>query len=397
MNAIAERPRALVVSAIGVGQILAWGSTYYLPAVLAVPIARETGWPLSWLFGALSLGLVVSGLVSPRVGRVIHQRGGRPVLMASAVLIAAGQLGLALAPGLPAFVAAWLVIGLGMGAGLYDPAFSALGRIYGEAARPAITQVTLFGGFASTICWPLTALLEGWLGWRGACAAYAGIMLLVALPCYALAMPREAPAAPTPAHATPPGQLRRDQLPAFYLLGVVFTLAYAGMTVIAVHLLTLLQARGVELAAAVALGALVGPSQVGARVLEAAFGRGSHPIWTMVASTLLVLLGTALLYVAGGWAPGWAAAAIILYGMGSGLRSIVRGTVPLRLFGREGYAILMGRLSVPTLMATAAAPMLGVWSLEALGAEGTLLALSVAAVLNLVLVVPLLPMALRAR
>jgi hypothetical protein len=151
----ASRPRLVVVSAVGVAQILAWGSSYYLPAVLAGPIAADTGWPLGWVVGALSGGLLVSGLVSPRVGHVIERHGGRPVLATSAVLLALGLLGLGLAPGLPFFIAAWLVIGFGMGCGLYDPAFSALGIPYGETARASITHVTLFGGFASTVCWPL--------------------------------------------------------------------------------------------------------------------------------------------------------------------------------------------------------------------------------------------------
>lgn len=394
--AAAERPSLAVISAIGVGQILSWGSTYYLPAVLAVPIAEDTGWSLGWLFGALSVGLVASGLVSPRVGGLIHHRGGRPVLAAAAGLIALGQIGLWLAPNLPAFVAAWVVIGLGMGAGLYDPAFSTLGRLYGEAARPAITKVTLYGGFASTVCWPLTALLEAWIGWRGACLAYALVHLAVVLPLYLFVIPKEAVVAKPArgaASVSPPGQLRLDQRFAFNLIAVVFTLAYAVMTVIAVHLLTLLQARGLELAAAVALGALVGPAQVGGRLVEMAFGGRAHPIWTLLVSSALVALGAILLLIA----PGWAAGAIILYGIGSGLRSIVRGTVPLVLFGKEGYAILMGRLSVPTLLATAAAPMLGVWALEAFGAEGTLVALSVAGVVNLLLVLPLLSVTMRPR
>lgn len=390
-----ERPSLAVISAIGLGQILSWGSTYYLPAVLAVPIAEDTGWSLGWLFGALSIGLVASGLVSPRVGRLIHRRGGRPVLAAAAALIAVGQAGLWFAPNLPIFVAAWVVIGLGMGAGLYDPAFSTLGRLYGEAARPAITKVTLYGGFASTICWPLTALLEAWIGWRGACLAYAVLHLAVVLPLYLTVIPREvadAPPAPGATASAPPGQLRPDQRFAFNLVAVIFTLAYAVMTIIAVHLLTLLQARGLELVAAVALGALVGPAQVGGRLLEMALGGRTHPVWTLLVSSALVAVGAILLLVA----PAWAAAAIILYGIGSGLRSIVRGTVPLVLFGKEGYAILMGRLSVPTLLATAAAPMLGVWALEAFGAEGTLLALSLAGVVNLLLVLPLLSIAMRA-
>jgi predicted MFS family arabinose efflux permease len=392
----AGRPSLTVISAIGLGQVLSWGSTYYLPAVLAVPIAEDTGWSLGWLFGALSVGLVASGLVSPRVGSLIHHRGGRPVLATAAALIALGQAGLSLAPDLATFVAAWVVIGLGMGAGLYDPAFSTLGRLYGEAARPAITKVTLFGGLASTVCWPLTAILNDWLGWRGACMTYALVHLLVVLPLYLAAVPKEAALAKPVANAatgSSPISLGREQRFAFNLIAVVFTLAYAVMTVIAVHLLTLLQARGLELAAAVALGTLVGPAQVGGRLVEMAFGGRAHPIWTLLVSSGLVALGAILLLLM----PGWPAAAIILYGIGSGLRSIVRGTVPLVLFGKAGYAILMGRLAVPTLLATAAAPMLGVWSLEAFGAEGTLLALSVAGVLNAALVLPLLPLAFAAR
>lgn len=246
-------------------QILAWGSSYYLIAVLAKPIAADTGWPMEWIVGGLSLGLLVSGLISPPVGRLIEAWGGRPVLMASAGLLAAGLLVIGLAPALPVFVVGWAALGLGMGAGLYDPAFAALGRIYGEQARPAITQVTLYGGFASTVCWPLSAFLVNHAGWRGACLAYASIALLVMLPLYALGMPREAPH-PPPA-ATPAGggsDLRGRTFP-LIVFAAIMTLASVITTVVSVYLLTLLQARGLGLSEAVALGVLFGPAQVGAR------------------------------------------------------------------------------------------------------------------------------------
>jgi predicted MFS family arabinose efflux permease len=391
----ASRPQLVVVSAVGVAQILAWGSSYYLPAVLAKPIAADTGWPLTWVVGALSIGLLVSGLVSPRVGHIIQRHGGRPVLATSAVLLAVGLFGLSLAPTLPVFVAAWVVIGLGMGAGLYDPAFSALGRLYGEDARGAITQVTLFGGFASTVCWPLTAFLAAHLGWRGACLTYAAILVAVVLPLYLVGLPREVERPPQAhsASTTPPGHVRPDQRAAFVLLAAGFTLAYGIMTVIAVHLLTLLQAQGMALAAAVGLGALVGPSQVGGRILEMSFGRKAHPVWGLLASSVLVAAGLGMLVTV----PGFAAAWIVLYGMGSGIRSIARGTVPLALFGPHGYAVLMGRLSRPTLLATAAAPMVGAWLLGWLGPTGTLAVLCGAAILHLMLVIPLVPMALRSK
>lgn len=387
------RPRWTVVSAIGLAQILAWGSSYYLLSLLAGPIVADTGWPLAWVFGALSVGLLVSGLVSPRVGHIIQRRGGRPVLAASAILLSIGLLGLGLAPTLPVFVASWVVIGAGMGAGLYDPAFSTLGRLYGEDARPAITQVTLFGGFASTVCWPLTAVLAELLGWRGTCLTYAAIQLVVVLPLYLFGVPREVPSTPVPQAAGVPaaGSLRPDQRFPFLLLAASFTLAYATMTVIAVQLPTLLQAQGLTLAAAVGLGALIGPSQVGGRILEMTFGRKTHPIWSLVASTALVVTG--ILVLVG--VSDVAAAGIILYGMGSGIRSIARGTVPLAMFGREGYAILMGRLALPTLLATAVAPLLGTWLLAGLGPSGTLYVLFGAALVNAALVLPLIPVALR--
>ncbi len=387
------RPQWVVVSCVGVAQILAWGSSYYLMAVLAGPVAADTGWSTAWVVGALSLGFLASGLVSPRVGRMIHRHGGRMVLAASACLLATGLLVVGLAPALAVYVAGWIVVGLGMGCGLYDPAFSTLGRLYGEGARSAITQVTLFGGFASTVCWPLSALLVDQVGWRGACLAYAAIHLCVVLPLYLFGLPREeqAPASPSAAGMRAPGHVHPDQRIAFVLLAAGFTLAAVIMTVIAVHLLTLLQSRGIALAAAVGFGALLGPAQVGARVIEMAFGRKFHPVWSLLASAVLVAIGIAMLI----GAPGVAAAGIILYGSGSGIRSIARGTVPLAMFGREGYAILMGRIAMPTLAAQAASPSIGAWLLDGFGATVTLAVLCGAAILNIALVVALLPHALR--
>jgi hypothetical protein len=363
--------RGVVVAALGVTQILAWGSSYYLPAVLAKPIAEGTGWPLPWVVGGLSLGLLVAGLVSPRVGRAIERTGGRPVLATSSVLLAVGLAGLALARSLPAYLAAWAVIGLGMGAGLYDAAFATLGRLYGQGARGAITNLTLFGG----------------------CLTYAGLQLAVALPVHLALLPRRAPtsprvAAPLPeaaaASPSPPSPVR-DRPAAFLLLAAALTLGSVIQGVVSVHLLAVLQARGADLAAAVALGALVGPSQVGARVVEKLLGGRYHPIWTMTASTVLVAAGLGLL---------WAdfpilAACLVPYGAGVGINSIARGTLPLALFGAEGYAALMGRLAAPMLVAGAVAPSAGAFLLERVGASGTLAALAAAAAGNVALVAAL--------
>lgn len=385
---IKTSPR-LVVPVLGVTQILAWGSSYYLPAVLAQPIAAETGWSLSWVVGGLSLGLLTAGLASPLIGRKIRQHGGRPVLAASAALLSVGLLGLALAPSLPFFLLAWLVIGLGMGTGLYDPAFSTLGHIYGRGARPFITSLTLFGGFASTVCWPLSAFLVSELGWRGTCATYAAIHFCFCLPLYLLALPdgsarRIAQQKPPETETVAAPAINPTPL-VFFLLAVTIMIGSMVSTVISVHLLTILQARDIPLAAAVALGALVGPSQVGARFIEMLIGRYHHPIWTKLASVSSVALGLGLLW---GDLP-LIYLTLIFYGAGIGLESIARATLPLVLFRPEDYAPIMGKLARPSLIAQAAAPSIGAILIEAWGTDTALGVIVVVAIANVMIALAL--------
>ena len=382
-----QPPQArLVVPALGITQILAWGSSYYLPAVLAKPIAEDTGWPLAWVIAGLSLGLLISGLISPLVGRRIHDLGGRPVLIASALLLATGFMVLALAPNLPVFIGGWAVMGLGMGAGLYDAAFSTLGRIYGLAARQHITTLTLFGGFASTACWPLSAFFLSELGWRGACSTYAAIQILVALPIYLIALRGPVPPlppAPKPNKSNPSAHADTTRHRAlFLLLAGCITISSMLSTVISVHLLTLLQSRGLSLATAVALGTLVGPSQVGARFIEMLVSRYHHPIWTKIASVSLVAIGLLLLWMKIPFIP----ICLVLYGAGIGLESIARATLPLSLFGAANYAPIMGRLARPSLIAQAATPSFGALLIQGLGTEGMLGAVTLLASLNMGLV-----------
>jgi len=389
---VAPSPRR-VVPVLGVTQILAWGSSYYLPAVLAKPVALETGWSLTWIVGGLSLGLLTAGLAAPAVGRCIHRKGGRPVLAASALLLAAGQIGLAIAPSLPVFVLAWIVIGFGMSAGLYDAAFSTLGQLYRLGARHHIGTLTLFGGFASTVCWPLSAFLVDTIGWRGACLAYAAIHLGFCLPLYLWGLPKhrqeDAPAAP--GAATAPVAIRRPAI--FMLLALAITLAAFISTVVSVHLLTILSARNLALAAAVALGAMVGPSQVGARFIEMLVARYHHPIWTKLASAALVAIGLTLLAL--GVPVIWLA--LICYGAGIGLDSIARATLPLALFGAHDYAPIMGKLARPALIVQAAAPSIGALLIAHVGSGSTVAVIAAGAILNVGIVLGLVMLTRQAR
>jgi len=377
--------RLIVITVLGVIQIFAWGSSYYLPAVLAKPIAADTGWSLSWVVGGVSLGLLIAGLVSPWVGREIAIRGGRPVLALSAGLFAAGLSALALSHSLPAFLIAWLLIGLAMGAGLYDPAFATLGRLYGRGGRSAITTLTLFGGFASPVCWPLSAFLDAHFGWRGTCLVYAGFHIAVALPAYLIALPKESrlptplPKSPNP-HLPPeaPSNFRGNT---FLLLAATITLSSVISTTLSVHLLTVLQAKGLTLASAVAFGAIVGPSQVAARAVEMAISGYHHPIWTKIVSASLVATGLTALWFGAPIIP----VALALYGAGIGLESIARGTLPLAIFGAERYPVLMGRIAMPSLIAQAAAPSIGAALIESHGVEGAMRVFLSSAAVNVML------------
>ncbi|MBW8907668.1 MAG: MFS transporter [Mesorhizobium sp.] len=377
------RSRHVLVSALGITQIIAWGSSFYLPAVLAAPIAAQTGWSLASVVAGLSCGLLLAGLVSPITGRLIQRHGGRPILAASSLLLASAHGLMATATAYPIYLLAWLLMGLGMSSGLYDAGFATLGRLYGRDARGAITSLTLFGGFASTVCWPLSAFLVEHEGWRFACLAYAAIHLLVCLPLHLWVIPPPPAAAPRPAtgeqkRGSASGQMRTR----FILLASIQTVAALISSMLSVHLLTLLQLRGVGLTVAVGFGALIGPSQVGARVAEMLIGRNRHhPIWTMMTSVSLLAAGVGLLFVS----QTFIAVGLILYGGGNGIYTIARGALPLVLFDPQQYAALMGRLAMPSLIVQAAAPSIGALLLHAGGGNLLLEVLTIAAIGNVAL------------
>ena len=359
-----ERTRTVLV--LGAAQTLAWASSYYLPAMLAAPMAADLGVTVPTVFAAFSAALLVSALLGPYSGRAIDQWGGRPVLMGTNVVFALGLAGLGLAQGPAGLFAAWLVLGIGMGSGLYEAAFAALVRLYGRDSRGVITGITLIAGFASTVGWPLSTLLEANLGWRGACFTWAGLHLLLGLPLNGtiprlqrpVAAERQVDALPTSPEAT--GTSR-----AAVLLALVFAITWFISTAMAAHLPQLLIASGATVAAAVAAGALIGPAQVAARLLEFGLLRRLHPLLSARLATLLHPVGAAVLIFAG--APA-AAAFALLHGAGNGILTIAKGTLPLVLFGPKGYGQRQGLLMVPARIAQAVSPWLFGICLERWGA-----------------------------
>ena len=348
--------RAVLV--LGVTQIIAWGALFY-PPVLTVPlIAADRGWSAGLSMGGFSLGLLVAGLVSPRVGAAIDRHGGHRVMPIGSLVGALGLVALVHAEHPLAYLAVWAVLGAAMAASLYDPAFATLGRIFGAGARPAITALTLAGGFASTVSWPVTYALIGAVGWRGTYLIYAALLALLAAPLHAFALPRSHadPGLPHRASTTPPVVALPARGLAFVLVATAFA-AYAFVpSGLAAHLLAMFQRFGLDAATVVIIGALFGPAQVAARLLEFLFARKLHPLVIARFAVAVLVLAFMLLAVLGLSGP-VAALFAVMFGAANGLLTIARGTVPLALFGAAGYGRLLGRIAGPFLVIQAVAPL----------------------------------------
>lgn len=379
MTTDVRHPSASAIIGLGVLQILVWGGSFFILAVMAEPIMRETGWASQWVYGALSLSLMVSAVLAPLSSRLVARYGGRPQLAGSGAVVALGLLIMAASHGLPLFLLAWVVIGVGMAMGLYEALFSTLGALYAEGAGRAITGITLISGFASTLSWPAVALLIEHFGWREACVAYACVLLVVVAPLYLKVLPKGGQREQAKrASSTETGTVDRRL---YVLLTAIFALGAIIMTGVAVQLVAVLQGLGHSLPAAIGLAAMLGPSQVASRILQIIAGK-RHPIWTALFSVSLVALG--LLLVA--FAPGITALGLLIFGCGNGLRAIVRGLLPLALMPPAQYVLLMGRMSRPSLIGQALTPLVGGYLFAHFGAMGVLGTLCLLALANVVLV-----------
>jgi MFS family permease len=354
------------VIALGVSQTLAFASTYYLPALLADPIAREFGVSPVWVFAAFTVAMLISAALGPLSGRWIDRHGGRGLLAVSSLVFAAGLLWLSAAGGLATLFMAWAVIGIGMGMGLYDAAFATIARLYGRGARAPITGVTLIAGFASTVGWPLTAWMEARYGWRITCMGWAGLHLTLGLALNWLLLPAvpDAPATAPPVPADAPGPAAESRTRTLVILAFVFGAIGFMSTSFSAHLPRVLELAGATPAGAVAAGALIGPAQVGARVIEFSLMRNVHPLHIGRVALLAHPLSAALLLMGGG---STAAAFAVIYGAGNGILTIVKGTLPLALFGHVGYGLRQGLINAPGRVIQALSPLIFGLLIEGLG------------------------------
>jgi predicted MFS family arabinose efflux permease len=356
---------ARLIPALGVAQIISWGTLFYAIAVLGEAMRSELGISATWLFGAFTVGLLASGIVSPAVGRLVDARGGRVVLSVGSIVGALSLATLALARDYGTLFAGWVLAGIAMAACLYDPAFATLHQLTGTAYRRAVTALTLFGGFASTVFWPLSQWLLDGIGWRGALWVYALLHLAVCLPLHAWFVPGRS--AGTALEETDidgegttagkaPEAARAAAGAAYYGLAGAFAAAAFLSATLSAHLIGQLQSAGLTARDSVLVSSLIGPMQVAGRIAEFTFARRLSPLSVGALAFGLMTAGLASLALVDGLSA-MAFAFAVLYGWSNGIMTIVRGTVPAVLFGRRNYGTLLGRLALPAFFAKAVAPV----------------------------------------
>lgn len=363
LRAVEPREPWGAVLALGITQLTAWGTIFYLFPLLLEPLQADLGASRVAVVGAFSVALLLAGLLAPKIGRLIDRGGGRLLMTAGSAIAALGLVALGHVDSLAQLYCVWIVLGVAMACTLYEPAFAVVTRAFVRHHRRAIAVLTLFGGFASTVFWPLGQSLIDADGWRTAAVAFGALHLLLCVPLHWFVLPRQS-VQPAAAEATPSPVLLRELVRdrRFLLLAAAFTVNMLVFSATSVHLIALLVAKGLTAAQAAAYGALIGPMQVAGRLAEMSFGQRLPPSRVGLAALALLPASLVVLAVSGGGAGGFIAFALV-YGAGNGVTTIVRGTVPVEFYGRDGYGAVNGALAAPVLAAKAAGPLVAALAL----------------------------------
>jgi MFS family permease len=354
------------VSVLSFTEILCWGILIYPPVLIMPHLVADRGWSLAFGMAGFSIGLVTSGMLSPTIGHLIDRHGDNIVMSAGALAGALGLVLLTLAEQRPAYLACWLLLGVAMSSTLYDPAFATLTRIFGSSARRQITFVTFAGGFASTAGWPATQLLLAHVGWRATYLIFAAVLAFVVAPLHAFALPRTVAVAPLPvasSSAVPPTLPMRPEGWPFILLAAGFALHAFILSGMTSNLLAMLLRGGMDATTVVMIGALFGPAQVAARLIDFMLAGKTHPLWIARGAVALMAFAFAMLSFAEA-SPVVAALFAIAFGAANGVMTIARGALPLLMFGPAGYGRVIGRIARPALFVQAMAPFLVAWAFE---------------------------------
>jgi MFS family permease len=374
-------PSRCLIPGLSLSLLISWGSLYYAFAVLAGPMRQALGCDADTMAGAFSLALLIWGVATYPVGVALHRWGGRVVMSAGSVLAGLAFMGLSGVNSIWAFYALWAGLGLAMALTLYEPAFAVIVQSFSADRRRRIGWLTIVGGLASTVFWPLSHYLSTQLGWRNTALSFAALHLLVCLPVH-LSLPRarlaedtEGPARPEPTAAEPMPPEHRS---AFVQLAACFTIYGFVTAAMAVQVIPVLQSRGLDAASALSLAACIGPMQATGRALDLAMGNRMNARHVGILTLSLMPLSLAALWLAQ-WRPELCLVFVVAYGLGLGLMTVVKATAPLNLFGAKRYARNSGVLGAPAVIARAAGPLGAAWLLAAFGGQGPMLLVLLAA------------------
>ena len=355
-------PMVVAVNALGITQITAWGTSYYCLGVLAKPIVADTGWPLTTVFLGFSVALLVMGFISTSVGRLIDRVGARAVMCVGTIIVSAGLVALSQVRDPTSYLAVWAVLGIGMRCCLYDAAFAALVQVTPTRGRKAISYLTLYGAYASTVFWVVGHYLNEAYGWRGTLIAFAAINLAICLPLNWLGLAHRDPPEDTATPAktptpSPDGPVLegRMRVIGIFLFALIMSLNGFVFGIISIQLVPLLEAAGLAGATAVWVASLKGHGQFAGRVVEIFFGRNLKAMTIARIAIGVVPASLVLLFVARGDLSQLVAFTLLL-GAAQGVITIVRGAVPLALFGAEGYGAVLGVIATPILLVNAFSP-----------------------------------------
>jgi MFS family permease len=369
---------------LGIAQILLWGCSYFVLSILADPIMKETNWSPQFIYGCLSISILISGLISPKIGRIINNSQKNYILFLSGIIMSLGLITISLSSGKIVYFVGWVLLGIAMGFGLYDALFASLGKKYGKKASGSIIQITLISGFATTVAWPILSYCSTNYGWRNSLLIFAILLIIFTLPVHFFSFAYQQ-------HSKEKNEKKENKIIiqkinivpdlklSFYLLLINFSIGSFLMTGLYVYIIEILKDKGIGLKEAIAIGALLGPSQVGVRLLDLLFPKKT-PIITALISSFAIFISFVLLLLS----YKIAFIGVIIFGLGNGMRSILRGTLPLWIFSPKIYAKIIGNLALLPLVAQAATPFLGGLIIQYLGIKSFVYCLCFLAAFNLI-------------
>lgn len=369
---IALTPAVRATSGLGITQIIGWGTTFLMPSMLGRPIEHDLGLLSEVVYGGITVMFGVGALFAPWVGKSMDRLGARTLMASGSLLYALSLAALAASQGLVSYLLCWAAMGVASTLALNTPASIALAQVAGARARQAIAVLAIVGGFASTVFWPISGVLEPLVGWRGTLLVFAGLHLLVCLPVHLLTLPGRTiiTGAATAAAATATLSAAESRR-AFWLLATAFSCGAFIFTGFIVHAIGVLRGLGHDPAGALLLASLIGPAQVAVRLVELTFGHRYSIMNSALFAAAVLPLGLGLAWLAGG-SFAIALVCIMAYGVANGLKAVLRATLPLALFGRAQFGTVMGRLALPQGIVSAAAPPVLAAVMANFGAEGVL-------------------------